>query len=75
MTPRAMSRAKRTIMFIVKPRLGMNIKAKNEETGTERPTNMALVVPIKNMRTRVTNTKPMMMELVKSLTVVRVTRL
>ena len=62
-------------MFMVKPRLGMNIKAKNEETGTDSPTNMALVVPIKNMRTRVTKTNPIMMELVKSFTVVRVTRL
>ncbi len=55
-----------TIMFMVKSIPGRIKKAINMERGTERPTKMAFVTPIKNIKIMVTKMNPMMMVLIKS---------
>ncbi|MCY1543326.1 hypothetical protein D9M68_791390 [compost metagenome] len=67
-----------TIMFMEKlkpnipPSIGIAKKAINMDSGTDEATNMALVTPMKNIRIMVTNTKPMIMVLIKSCKVTRV---
>ena len=70
--PRPSKNANNTIMFIEKPIPDKTIKAINIDNGTDKPTNIALVAPIKNMRMMVTKINPMMMVLIKSCSVMRV---
>ena len=64
--PSANKKEKSTIIFKVNPMAGIIKNATNIESGTDSATNMALVVPIKNIRMSVTRTKPMIMVLIKS---------
>ena len=64
--PKASKKENNTIMFMVKPILGIIINAIAIDNGTDKATNMALVNPIKNMRIMVTKTKPITMVLIKS---------
>ena len=70
--PSASRKANSTIMLSEKPKNGSITNARNILSGTLRPTNRALVVPMKNSRIRVTSKKPMMMVLIKSFSVTRV---
>ena len=70
--PSASRKANNTIMLRVKPMPGKTIKAIAHDKGTDKATKMALVVPMKNIRMKVTKTKPMIMVLIKSCRVVRV---
>ena len=64
--PKANKNANNTIIFILKPMVGINIKAINMDKGTESATNKAFVTPIKNIRINVTKIKPIMIVLIKS---------
>ena len=46
--------------------MGINKNATNVESGTESATNKAFVAPMKNIKIKVTNIKPMMIVLIKS---------
>ena len=64
--PNASKKENNTIMFMVKPILGIIINAMAIDNGTDNATNMALVKPIKNIKIMVTKTKPITMVLIKS---------
>ncbi len=70
--PSASRNENRVIKFNVNPMVGNTRKAMKLETGTERPTKMAFVAPMKNISTIVTKIKPIMIVLIRSCTVVRV---
>ena len=73
--PRPNKKLNNTIMFMVKSIPGRIKNAMNMERGTESPTKMALVTPMKNIKMMVTKMNPMMMVLIKSCSVTRVVRL
>ena len=52
--------------YKIVPMAGNIINATHIDSGTESPTNNALVAPIKNMRIMVTSIKPMIMVLIRS---------
>ena len=64
--PKASKKAKRTIIFKLKPMVGRTKNAKKILSGTDKATNSALLAPIKNIRISVTRIKPMIMVLIKS---------
>ena len=70
--PKASRKENSTIMFSVNPITGIIRKAIKHDNGTESATNMALVVPIKNIRITVTRIKPITMVLMRSSSVERV---
>ena len=59
-------------MLNVKSSPGMTMKARKDDSGVARPTNMAVCTPMKNISTIVTRMKPMMIELTRSEMFVRV---
>src|SRR5688572_20448488 len=70
--PNANRNAKSTIMFMVKPMVGINRKARNIDKGTDMATNNALVAPMKNISSSVTRINPIMIVLIRSCSVTRV---
>ena len=64
--PRAKRKENKTIMFKLKPKLGITKNARNILNGTDKPTKMAFVAPIKNINISVTNINPMIIVLIKS---------
>ena len=64
--PKASKKENRTIKFRLKPILGMIKNATKHDNGTDSPTKIALVAPMKNIRIRVTRINPMIMVLIKS---------
>ena len=70
--PSASRKENRVIIFKVKPSVGNTRNAMKLESGTDNPTKMALVAPMKNIRINVTRIKPMMMVLIRSFRVVLV---
>ena len=70
--PSASRKENRVIIFKVKPSVGNTRNAMKLESGTDNPTKMALVAPMKNIRINVTRIKPMMMVLIRSFKVVLV---
>ena len=64
--PKAKRNENNTIIFNVKPIAGIIRKAMKHESGTDKATNIALVLPIKNIRMMVTSMKPIMMVFIKS---------
>ena len=70
--PNPSKKANNTIKFILMPNKLKTIKAINIESGTDKPTNIASVAPIKNINTMVTRINPIIMVLIKSATCVLV---
>ena len=70
--PKANRNEKSTIKLSLNPMAGKTIKAMAHDNGTDMATNMALVAPMKNIKITVTKMNPMMMVLIKSCNVVRV---
>ncbi|MNT64560.1 hypothetical protein D3C72_2024720 [compost metagenome] len=56
----------------IPPKTGMERKAINMESGTDKATNKAFVTPMKNIRIKVTRIKPIIIVLIKSCSVIRV---
>ena len=67
--PSASRKENNTIMFIVKPIVGKTRKAMAQDSGTDIATNRALVTPMKNIRIIVTSINPMMIVLIRSVSV------
>ena len=72
--PSAKMKANITSMFIVNPICGSMIYAKAILNGTDSPTNIALVMPIKNINTKTTKINPIIIVLLSSFKVLRVKR-
>src|SRR6185312_10008194 len=70
--PSAKRKENNTIIFNVKPIHGITKNAMKQDNGTDNATNIALVLPMKNISTRVTSTKPITIVLIRSLSVERV---
>ena len=64
--PKANKKANKTIIFKLKPMVGMIKKAIKQLKGTDSATKIAFVAPMKNIKITVTKMKPMMMVLIKS---------
>ncbi len=64
--PKANKKANNTIMFKLNPIVGITKKAMKQLNGTDKPTKMAFVAPMKNIKITVTKMNPMMMVLIKS---------
>ena len=64
--PKANKNANNTIIFKLKPIVGIIKKAIKQLNGTDRATKIALVAPMKNIKIIVTNMKPMIIVLIKS---------
>ncbi len=71
--PRASRNENKVIRFKVNPMEGKTRNAMKLESGTDKPTKIALVAPMKNIRMTVTRINPMMIVLIKSCKVTRVT--
>jgi hypothetical protein len=72
--PRAKMNENITSMFMVNPIHGKTMYAIAIDKGTEKPTKIALTRPMKNIRTIVTRTNPIIIVLLRSLTVFLVKR-
>ena len=70
--PSAKRKENNTIIFKVKPIVGITKNAIAQDKGTDIATNKALDTPMKNIRITVTRIKPIIMVLIKSCNVLRV---
>ena len=64
--PSPKRKPKRTIVFKLKSKDGMNKKVNKADKGTDKPTNTASLTPMKNINTITTKMKPRTTVLIKS---------